>query len=103
VYFVRDTLQVEAFDAEAIGKQNSGSRPALRDTVWMAEETRDPGIALAHELAHVLMDSGEHLDRPGNLMRAETSPGNTDLTGQQCAAMVRAGVRNGLLTELQDP
>lgn len=103
VYFVRDTLQVAAFDAEAIGRQNSASRPALRYTVWMTQDTRDPGIALAHELAHVLMDSGEHVDRPGNLMRAETSPGGTDLTEQQCARMVRAGSRNGLLTEPGDP
>ena len=103
VYFVRDTLQVEAFDAEAIGRRNSGSRPALRYTVWMTEDTRDPGIALAHELAHVLMDSGEHVDRPGNLMRAETSPENTGLTEAQCARMVRAGTRNGLLTGRRDP
>ena len=103
VYFVRDTLQVEAFEAEAIGRRNSASRPALRYTVWMTEGTRDPGIALAHELAHVLMDSGAHVDRAGNLMRGETAPENTALTEQQCARMVRTGVRNGLLTGRQAP
>lgn len=98
VYFVRDTLQVNAFDAEAIGRSNSAQRPALRYTVWVAEGTRDPGIALAHELVHVLMDSGRHADIPGNLMRADTAPSNTALSPEQCEAVVRKGMANGLVT-----
>ncbi|MCC5958871.1 MAG: S8 family serine peptidase [Rhodobacteraceae bacterium] len=100
VYFVTDTLQPDPYDAEAIGRSNSRTRPALRDTVWFTEATRDPGIALAHELVHVLMDSGEHVEKPGNLMRPETSAGNTALTSRQCDAVVSTGVANGLLTPL---
>ena len=79
-----------AFDAEAIGRGNSGSRPELRDTVWIALGSRDLGIVLAHELAHVLMDSGEHSDEPGNLMRDETAPENTHpCPSEPCSEIAR--------------
>ena len=97
VYFVAGTRQRPAFDAEAIGRGNSRTRPELADTVWITRGTRDLGIALAHELAHVLMDSGEHSDEPGNLMRDETAPGNVDLTALQCARLRETGAENGLL------
>lgn len=97
VYFVADTHHQPAFDAEAIGRGNSKTRPELADTVWVTRATRDVGIALAHELVHVLTDSGEHIERPGNLMRAETAPENTRLTGAQCAQMRDVGTKNGLL------
>ena len=98
VYFVDDTRQDPAFDAEAIGRGNSRSRPELRDTVWVIRGARDVGVVLAHELAHVLMDSGEHSEEPGNLMRDETTPSNTLLTQRQCARMRETGSVNGLLT-----
>lgn len=98
VHFVRDTLQVDAYQAEAIGKGNSATRAALRYTVWVTEGTRDPGVALAHELVHILMDSGQHVDAPGNLMRGETTPGGTHLAPEQCEAIVARGTENGLLT-----
>ena len=97
LYFVADTRQRPAYDAEAIGRGNSRSRPELADTVWITRAARDPGIALAHELAHVLMDSGEHSDAPGNLMRDETSPGATRLDDAQCARLRGTAERNGLL------
>lgn len=99
VYFVRDTLAVDAYDAVAIGKSNSATRPALRYTAWFTEDTRNPGIALAHELVHILMDSGRHVDTPANLMRADTAARNTGLTSEQCEAIVTRGTENGLLTE----
>ena len=99
VYFVTDTRQQPAFDAEAIGRGNSKSRPELADTVWVTRTTRDPGIALAHELIHVLTNSGEHVDIPGNLMRDETTPENIDLTITQCAQIRDIGTQNGLLRE----
>jgi len=68
----------------------------LRDTVWFTEATRDPGIALAHELVHILMGSGEHVEEPGNLIRAETSPENTELTTDQCEDIVPLGNDNEL-------
>ena len=97
IYLVRDTRSRPAFDAEAIGRGNSRTRPEIADTVWITARIRDPGIALAHELAHVLMDSGEHTDEPGNLMRDETSGANTQLSVTQCTRMQETARRNGLL------
>jgi len=98
VYFVDGTRQDPAFDAEAIGRGNSRSRPELRDTVWVTRGARDLGVVLAHELAHVLMDSGEHSQEPGNLMRDETTPGNTKLSEAQCQRLRANGKANGLLS-----
>ena len=101
VYFVAGTRQRPAFDAEAIGRGNSRTRPELADTVWVTRGTRDLGIALAHELAHVLMDSGEHSEEAGNLMRDETSPESTQLSAAQCARIRDTGTPNGLLVPLR--
>lgn len=100
IYFVADTLNRPAFDAEAIGRANSENRPELADTIWVAAGTRDLHAALAHELFHVLTDSGAHSDEPHNLMQSETAPGNTHLTESQCARMRTTAERNGLLTPL---
>lgn len=97
VYFVRNTRSSPAFEAEAFGRGNTKSRPELADTVWITANARDPGIALAHELAHVLMDAGEHSDEPGNLMRDETSAQNAALTPAQCARLRDTATGNGLL------
>lgn len=97
LYFTAGTRQVPAFDAEAIGRGNSRSRPELTDTVWIARGARDLGLVIAHELAHVLMDSGAHDDSPGNLMAEDTAPQNTQLNTAQCAQMRTTGLRNGLL------
>jgi len=97
LYLVRDTRSRPAFDAEAIGRGNSRMRPEIADTVWMTAATRNPGVALAHELAHVLMDSGEHSEEAGNLMRGETSAENTSLSAAQCARLRDTGSARGLL------
>lgn len=102
VYLVRDTNSRPAFDAEAIGRGNSRTRPEIADTVWMIAATGDPGVALAHELAHVLMDSGEHSEEEGNLMREDTSPRNVSLSAAQCARLRETGSRNGLLDTRHD-
>ncbi len=99
LYFVADTRQRPAFDAEAIGRGNSRTRPELADTVWITRDAgrRDTGIVMAHELAHVLMDSGAHVSAPGNLMAEFTAPDNTALTDDQCRQMHESGTRHGLL------
>jgi hypothetical protein len=97
VFFVRDTRHQPVYDAEAFGTGNTATRPELAGTVWITAWIRDLPIALAHELVHVLMDSGAHSVEPGNLMRDETAPGNTRLGAEQCARIVSAGERNGLL------
>lgn len=98
VFFVDDTLNNPAFDAEAIGRENSVTRPELVDTVWIAHGARDLPHTFVHELVHVLSDDGEHSNEPGNLMRAHTSRRNTRLTDVQCARMRSRGEANGLLT-----
>jgi hypothetical protein len=97
IYFVADTRQRPAFDAEAIGRGNSRPRPELADTVWITRAAADLGIVLSHELAHVLMDSGEHSKEPNNLMREDTTPQNTRLSDAQCARLRDTGTANGLL------
>ncbi len=97
IYFVADTRQQPAFEAEAVGRGNSGTRPELRDTVWITRGARDLEIVLAHELAHVLMDSGAHAEEPENLMRVDTTPRNTRLTEAQCTRLRETATANGLL------
>ena len=97
VYFVRDTLDRPAFEAVTFGTTNSTRNPDLRFTVWMTAPTHDPHIALAHELAHLLLDKGSHTRTPNNLMRSDTSPENVELSEKQCDAMRDAATRNGLL------
>ncbi len=101
IYLVQDTLNQPEFEAEAFGRANSRTRPELTDSVWLTAKLRDPGIALAHELAHVLMDDGSHSTEPGNLMRAETAPANTRLTREQCGRLLSTGIANDLLRELR--
>lgn len=102
VYFVVDTRQQPAFDAEAIGRSNSMTRPELADTVWITRAARDPAIVFAHELAHVLMDSGEHVEEQHNLMRTETTPENTLLSPAQCVRLRATGTGNGLLQPINN-
>ena len=98
IYLVDRTRQQPAFEAEAIGRGNSASRPELRDTVWVTRGARDLGIVIAHELAHVLMDSGEHSGAPDNLMREETASGRVRLDAAQCARLRETASANGLLS-----
>jgi hypothetical protein len=97
VFFVEGTRSQPAFDAEAIGRANAATRPELADTVWVTYGARDLPLALAHELVHVLTDSGEHSNEPGNLMLPETSPKNTHLSAGQCERLRTRGEANGLL------
>lgn len=98
VFFVDDTRNNPAFDAEAIGRENAVTRPELADTVWIAHDARDLAHTVAHELVHVLSNDGGHSNEPGNLMRATTSWRNTRLTDEQCARLRTRGEANGLLT-----
>jgi hypothetical protein len=97
VFFVRDTRHQPVYDAEAFGRGNTASRPELAGTVWITAYIRDLPIALAHELAHVLMESGEHSQEPGNLMREDTSLASQAITPAQCARMTEQGTANGWL------
>ena len=100
VYFVKDSLQEMAFDsdAEAIGRSNSRKRRQLADTVWMMAGAEDIDIGLAHELYHVLADSGQHDPDPTNLMHERSSGTNTTLRASQCLRLIRVGEALGNLT-----
>jgi hypothetical protein len=102
VFFVEDTRNNPAFDAEAIGLANAARRPELANTIWIAYGTRDLDHAIAHELVHVLSDSGEHSSDPANLMHEETSARNTALTAAQCERLRSRGQANGLLVRRSD-
>ena len=69
----------------------------MANTVWVTAGARDLPVAIAHELAHVLADSGAHSDAPANLMRDETAPRNVRLSDAQCQAILETGAANGLL------
>lgn len=100
VFFVGETLHRPAFDAEAVGRGNSRTRPEMADTVWIASGARDLPQVIAHELAHVLADSGEHSAEPRNLMREDTGPDRTRLSEAQCRGIVATAAANGLLQKL---
>ena len=91
-YFTAET-------AEALIAALAGAHPSLVDTVWIVRSTPHPGIALAHELVHVLSDRGEHSTLPDNLMREETAQSNRKLTAEQCRGIVERGSARGLLVK----
>lgn len=101
VFFVEDTRNWPAHDAEAIGRGNAATRPELVDTVWVVYGARDLPQVLAHELVHLLSDSGAHSEEAENLMRADTSPRATRLTGAQCERLRTRGEANGLLQAIR--
>ena len=96
--FVDDTYSEPAYDAEAVGLSNAQTRPELSNTIWFAHGARDLPLAIAHELVHVLSDSGDHSDAPGNLMRPATGAANTRLTDAQCNRLRSTAEANGLIT-----
>ena len=73
VVLARDTRMLAAFTGEAFGIANTAMRPWLTNSVWLMLDVDDPGIALAHEIYHVLANSGDHVEGSANLMQARTS------------------------------
>ncbi len=84
VVFARDTRMSTPFDAEAFGKGNTRKRAWLTDSVWLTLALQDRDIALAHELYHVLSNSGNHVQTSGNLMLSRTTGNNRTLDSEQC-------------------
>lgn len=97
VVLARDTRMQAAFTGEAFGLGNTSMRPWLANSVWLMPDVDDPGIALAHELYHVLANSGDHVEGVANLMQARTRPESTELTAQQCLLARETGLANRLL------
>jgi len=97
VVLARDTRMQAEFTGEAFGIGNTSTRPWLTNSVWLMLDVDDPGIALAHELYHVLANSGDHIDGVANLMQSRTHPDSTELTAEQCQSARGNGVGSGLL------
>jgi hypothetical protein len=97
VFFVDDTRNLPAYDAEAVGRGNSRTRPEMTNTVWVTFGTPDLPVAIAHEVTHVLTDSGEHVPEVGNLMHPRTAPGNIHLAESQCDTLRTRGETGGLI------
>lgn len=97
VFYARDTRMLTPFDGEAFGRGNTRRRPWLQDSVWLTNGIEDAGIALAHELFHVLSNSGEHIQIANNLMQTRTTPGNVELDSRQCEAAIMNAKENVIL------
>ena len=97
VVFARDTRMQQAYLGEAFGLGNTERRRWLANSVWLMRGVDDAGIALSHELYHVLANSGAHVEGQPNLMQPDTRPESTSLTPQQCHRAQDMGVKNGLL------
>jgi hypothetical protein len=96
VVFARDTRMQAQFTGEAFGIANTGMRPWLANSVWMMLDVDDAGIALAHELYHVLANSGDHVEGDANLMQGRTRPDSTMLTPRQCQLALERALGNQL-------
>lgn len=97
VVFARDTRMLEPFTGEAFGRDNTHRRPWLTNSVWLMLDVEDAGSALAHELYHVIANSGEHVEGSGNLMQSSTDAGSRWLTAKQCQRAQTHGLANRLL------
>ena len=99
VVLARDTRMLAAYTGEAFGLGNTRMRPWLANSVWLMLDVDDPGIALAHELYHVIANSGAHVEGEANLMQARTRPESTELSEEQCSLALENGAGNGLLAD----
>jgi hypothetical protein len=88
-WFMRDSLQQPSFDAQAIGRSNTPRGSGLANTLWMTSHLEHPAVALAHELYHILANTGAHVPEKGNLMNLNTSPGGTKLWDWQCDRLIK--------------
>ena len=99
-WFMRDSLQQPSFDAQAIGRSNTPRGSGLMNTLWMTPHLEHPAIALAHELYHILANTGAHVPETGNLMNLNTSPDGTMLWEWQCDRLIKIGVAFELIKPL---
>lgn len=97
IVMARDTRMNIEYDAEAFGQGNTRNRPWMTHSVWLTLALEDRAIALAHELFHVLVNSGDHSVAAGSLMLARTTGKNTRLTMEECATARQRGNELGLL------
>jgi hypothetical protein len=99
VVFARDTRMQAQYLGEAFGLGNTRKRPWLANSVWLMLDVEDAGVALAHELYHVIANSGAHVEGVANLMQPRTRPESLALTAEQCRLAQVRGVDNRLLQD----
>jgi hypothetical protein len=63
----------------------------------MTSQLEHPGVALAHELFHILANTGAHVPEKSNLMSARTTPDGTAIREWQCERLYKVGGAFGLL------
>lgn len=97
IYFGRDTNMQPQFDAEAFGKGNTSNRRWMTNSLWLTYGIKDTGIALAHELFHIVANDGSHNRTKNNLMHERTDPSHIALNTDQCSMMQRNGLEAELL------
>ena len=102
-WFMRDSLQQPSFDAQAIGRSNTPRGSGLMNTLWMTSHLEHPAVALAHELYHILANTGAHVPETGNLMNLNTSPHGTMLWDWQCERLIKIGTAFELIKPLSTP
>ena len=101
IYFGRDTNMQPQFDAEAFGKGNTSNRRWMTNSLWLTYGIKDSGIALAHELFHIVANDGSHNRTEHNLMHERTDPSHVILNRNQCEMMQRNGLGAELLVKNQ--
>lgn len=97
VFFARDTRMQPQFDAEAFGAGNTSTRPWMKNSLWITYGISDTGIALAHELFHIIANDGRHVTLANNLMHERTADSHTRLTPEQCTQAIANGLQANLL------
>lgn len=95
--FVDDTLHSPAFEAEAVSVGNGKLRPDMVGSVWLTAGMSDAGVALAHELVHLLSNTGSHDSNATNLMHERTDGQATRLRDDQCDRARHVGQAFGWL------
>lgn len=106
IVLARDTRMSMPFEAEAFGRGNTRNRPWLTDSVWLTlalqdHPLQDLQIALAHEIFHVLANSGDHSTTEGSLMLARTTGTNITLSIDECRQARQRALELGLVEPLK--
>lgn len=97
IFFVRDTRNTPEFAAEAFGLGNTRTRPELTHSIWITRTAPDLNTTIAHEMFHVLANSGDHTRDASNLMSESTAHGGHRLTPHQCDSLHKEARKNNLL------
>lgn len=80
-------VRVRAVGPEQLAADGVGRAVRGLGEVWILDGTARPDLVLAHELGHILLDTGEHVSR--GLMSANTANITPNLTAEDRALACR--------------